>query len=95
MLDALSDPSKTGDMIVWSGVLLLVENTISGDRTLYNLNNYIIDENDDVSVFKQLYRFNITTGQRIAGILSVSDNDADRGYILWYIQHLVILHYKG
>jgi len=77
VLDALSDPSKTGDMVVWSWVLL-VENTFSGDHTLYYLNIYIIDETDNVPVFKQPYRFNITTGQRIAGILSVSGNDAGK-----------------
>jgi len=65
MLDALSDPSKNGDMVAWSGVLLLVENTISADRTLCNLNIYIIDKNDNVPLFKQPYRFNITIAQEL------------------------------
>ena len=46
MFGALSDPSDTGSMLVWSGALL-----INGRSDYYNLHIHIIDENDNSPVF--------------------------------------------
>ncbi|XP_065884594.1 protocadherin Fat 4-like [Dysidea avara] len=52
MFGALSDPSKTGSMLVWSGALL-VENANTNVLVFYTLNIHVMDENDNAPVFDE------------------------------------------